>query len=178
MPDGPVRDGPIPGGGFAGRTAAVGSPLLQLVGVAKTYRTLRDASVVALSPTTLDIAPGEFVSIVGPSGCGKTTLLNLMAGLIRPSAGQIRFRGRNADGPSTEVGLVFQRPVLLPWRRVLDNVLLPVEVIGLRPRASYRDKARTLLAMVGLAGFEDGRSTVQVISQNFCSTVSPTAWPN
>jgi NitT/TauT family transport system ATP-binding protein len=144
----------MPDGSLAGRTE-MGSPLLQLVGVAKTYRTLRDSAVVALSPTTLEIRPGEFVSIVGPSGCGKTTLLNLMAGLIRPSAGRILFRGRNADGPSTEVGLVFQRPVLLPWRRVLDNVLLPVEVIGLRPRAAYREKARTLLAMVGLAGFED-----------------------
>ena len=149
MPDGPILNGSTAGG------AETASPLLQLLGVAKTYRTLRDAAVVALSPTTLEIRPGEFVSIVGPSGCGKTTLLNLMAGLIRPSAGQIRFRGRTADGPSTEVGLVFQRPVLLPWRRVLDNVLLPVEVIGLRPRAAYRDKARTLLAMVGLAGFED-----------------------
>jgi NitT/TauT family transport system ATP-binding protein len=103
----------MPDGSLAGRTE-MGSPLLQLVGVAKTYRTLRDAAVVALSPTTLEIRPGEFVSIVGPSSCGKTTLLNLMAGLIRPSAGRILFRGRNADGPSTEVGLVFQRPVLLP----------------------------------------------------------------
>jgi len=149
MPDGPLLDATATG------TTQVAAPLLQLVGVAKTYRTLRDATVVALSPTTLDIRPGEFVSIVGPSGCGKTTLLNLMAGLIRPSGGQIRFRGRATDGPTTEVGLVFQHPVLLPWRRILDNVLLPVEVIGLRPRAAYADKARALLAMVGLAGFED-----------------------
>ncbi len=135
--------------------ASTAAPLMQLAGVEKTYRTLRDSAVVALSPTTLDIGPGEFVSIVGPSGCGKTTLLSLMAGLIRPTAGEIRFRGRAANGPSTEVGLVFQRPVLLPWRRVLDNVLLPAEVIGLRPRAAYIEKARELLAMVGLAGFED-----------------------
>jgi NitT/TauT family transport system ATP-binding protein len=149
MPDGVIQDTSV-----AGRTAG-GSPLLQLIGVAKTYRTLRDTSVVALSATTLDIRPGEFISIVGPSGCGKTTLLNLVAGLIRPSHGEIRFRGRTTDGPTTEVGLVFQRPVLLPWRRILDNVLLPVEVIGLRPRAAYADRARALLAMVGLGGFED-----------------------
>ncbi len=130
-------------------------PVLEVVGVEKTYRTLRDSGVAALTRTSLAFAPGEFVSILGPSGCGKTTLLNLMAGLIRPSAGEIRFRGRTADGPSPEVSVVFQRPVLLPWRKIIDNVLLPVEVLGLRPRARYVEKARELLAMVGLTGFED-----------------------
>ena len=130
-------------------------PVLEVVGAEKTYRTLRDIGIIALAPTSLSFAAGEFVSIVGPSGCGKTTLLNLMAGLIRPSAGEIRFRGKRADGPSPDVSVVFQRPVLLPWRKVIDNVLLPVEVIGLRPRARYEKKARALLAMVGLTGFED-----------------------
>ncbi len=137
------------------REASAPPPVLEVVGVEKTYRTLRDSGVAALTATSLAFAPGEFVSILGPSGCGKTTLLNLMAGLIRPSAGEIRFRGRTADGPSPEVSVVFQRPVLLPWRKVIDNVLLPVEVLGLRPRARYVEKARALLAMVGLTGFED-----------------------
>ena len=130
-------------------------PVLEVVGVEKTYRTRRDSGTVALARTSLAFAAGEFVSVVGPSGCGKTTLLNLMAGLIKPSAGTIRFRGQPADGPSPEVSVVFQRPVLLPWRKIIDNVLLPVEVIGLRPRARYEQKARDLLAMVGLQGFED-----------------------
>jgi NitT/TauT family transport system ATP-binding protein len=131
-----------------------GSAIIELNGVEKTYRTLDDAAVVALSPTTLTVKEGEFLGIVGPSGCGKTTLLNMVAGLILPSAGEIRFRGKPSSGPSPEVGMVFQRPVLLPWRRVLDNVLLPVEVMGLTPRELYVAKARELLTMLGLAGFE------------------------
>jgi len=143
----------MPDGLPQARTEA--APLLTLRGVEKTYRTLREARLVALSPTDLSFGPGEFVSIVGPSGCGKTTLLNLIAGLIRPSAGEIAFHGRPGSGPSPEVAMVFQRPVLLPWRRVMDNVLLPVEVLGLKPREKYLARARDLLAMVGLAGFED-----------------------
>ena len=78
-----------------------------------------------------------------------------MAGLIRPTVAKCGSAARATDGPATEFGLVFQRPVLLPWRRILDNVLLPVEVIGLRPRADYADRARAFSAMVGLGGFED-----------------------
>jgi NitT/TauT family transport system ATP-binding protein len=128
---------------------------LELVGVSKVYRTFAKSQIVALSPTTVALGEGEFVSIVGPSGCGKTTLLNMIAGLIAPSDGEIRFRGARLSGPSREIGVVFQRPVLLPWLRVIDNVLLPVDVIGLKPRAAYVDKARELLSMVGLAGFEN-----------------------
>jgi len=129
--------------------------IMALRSVEKTYRTLDRGGIVALSPTTIEVREGEFLSIVGPSGCGKTTLLNLMAGLILPSAGEIRFKGEPSSGPSPEIGLVFQRPVLLPWRRVLDNVLLPVEVMGLKPPADYAAKARELLSMVGLSGFEN-----------------------
>ena len=128
--------------------------LIALNNVAKTYRTLDKSQIIALSPTSLSIADGEFVSIVGPSGCGKTTLLNLMTGLILPSEGEISFDGKTLDGPSPEMSLVFQRPVLLPWRSVLDNLLLPVEVLGLTPHQHYVDRARELLAMVGLSGFE------------------------
>jgi NitT/TauT family transport system ATP-binding protein len=130
-------------------------PFLELDAIEKRYTTLDKRSVVALSPTKLAIGEGEFISILGPSGCGKTTLLNIITGLIPASAGQVRFRGQRQIGPSPEFGLVFQRPVLLPWRRVIDNVLLPIEVMGLKPRAAYVEKARDLLAMVGLTGFEN-----------------------
>ena len=129
--------------------------LLELNAVSKTYRTIRGSSVIALNPTSLAFATGEFVSIVGPSGCGKTTLLNITTGLLRPSAGTILFRGTAVDGPTREISMVFQRPVLLPWRRVIDNVLLPAEVLGLRPAQKLREKAMELLAMLGLSGFAE-----------------------
>ena len=129
--------------------------VLVLKGVAKTYRPLNRPEVVAVSPTNLTIADGEFVSLVGPSGCGKTTLLNLISGLILPTSGEILFNGTPANGPTGEMSLVFQRPVLLPWRRIIDNVMLPVEVMKLKPRAEYEKRARDLLDLVGLVGFEN-----------------------
>ena len=129
--------------------------VLELRGVSKTYKPPGRKEVVALSPTDLSIRDGEFVSFVGPSGCGKTTLLNLVSGLILPSAGTIDFNGTPTRGPTGEMSLVFQRPVLLPWRRILANVMLPVEVMGLKPRDEYEARARELLGLVGLAGFED-----------------------
>jgi NitT/TauT family transport system ATP-binding protein len=134
--------------------AAAGSRIVQVLDASKTYRTQSGKEVYALEPTRLDIAEGEFVSVVGPSGCGKTTLLNMMAGLLACTSGEIRFNGTRLVGPSREIGIVFQRPVLLPWRRILDNVMLPVEVMRLRPRADYDTRARDLLKMVGLDGFE------------------------
>ena len=131
-----------------------GANLVEVVGASKTYKTFNRTDVVALQPTKLDIKGGEFVSIVGPSGCGKTTLLNMLAGLLKPTSGEIRFKGQPTNGPSPEIGVVFQRPVLLPWRRIIDNVLLPVEVMGLGPKAKYRARAQELLGIVGLSGFE------------------------
>ena len=96
----------------------------------------------------------EFVAVVGPSGCGKTTLLNMMAGLLPSTSGEIQFQGKRLEGPHQEIGIVFQRPVLLPWRRIVDNVMLPVEVMNLRPREEYRRRTQELLEMVGLQGFE------------------------
>jgi NitT/TauT family transport system ATP-binding protein len=128
-------------------------PILQLTDVAKTYRTRDGRSTHAVRPFTLAVHPGEFLSIVGPSGCGKTTVLNMMTGLVRPSAGNISFKGIPLDGPSTEMSLVFQRPVLLPWRRIINNVLLPAEVMKRRPWQRYVEKAHELLAMVGLQSF-------------------------
>ena len=139
----------------AGQAAASRSDILVLKDAAKTYRTLDRSAVVAVSPTNLTLRDGEFVTLVGPSGCGKTTLLNMISGLILPTSGEIFFQGERTTGPTGEMSLVFQRPVLLPWRRIIENVLLPVEVMGLKPRADYEKKAHELLALVGLAGFEE-----------------------
>ena len=91
--------------------------------------------------------------MVGPSGCGKTTLLKILAGLMPPSRGDARLRGTPITGPRQDIGVVFQSPVLFPWRTVLDNVLLPIDVQGL-PRERHRRAALDLLALVGLEGFE------------------------
>ena len=111
-----------------------------------------EASVEALASVDLAIGDREFVAIVGPSGCGKSTLLKLVTGLRRPTRGAISLYGRPVEGPRSDVGIVFQSPVLFPWRTVLDNVLLPADVLHL-PRAEYRDKALGLLELVGLGGF-------------------------
>ena len=107
----------------------------------------------ALRTVTIDIQPGEFVSFVGPSGCGKSTLLKLIGGLLSPSGGDIAVGGRKVSGPRRDVGVMFQTSVLFPWRTVLENVLLPIEVFGLE-RSAAIDKARGILGMVGLGGRE------------------------
>ncbi len=121
----------------------------------------RDGDTVeALRGISLDIKENEFVTIVGPSGCGKSTLLKLVAGLLSPTRGQIVLAGERVDRPRPDVGLVFQQPVLLPWRNVLDNVLLPAEILGWS-LGRYREVALDLLRLVGLEGFE-GRSPRQL----------------
>jgi NitT/TauT family transport system ATP-binding protein len=122
-------------------------PVIELVGVSKVFGAGRDA-VRALSSIDLKIESGTFVSVVGPSGCGKSTLLRLMAGLEKPTAGELRRYGQPLNGPSPEVGIVFQDHVLFPWASVLDNVLLPAEVIGL-PKAPAHERALWLLRLTG-----------------------------
>ncbi len=107
----------------------------------------------ALQDLSFQVAPQEFVCVLGPSGCGKTTLLRALAGLLRPTGGEIEYRGRRLDGPQPGIGLVFQKANLLPWRSVLDNILLPLEVQGLS-RPAAREKAQQLAELVGLQGFE------------------------
>jgi NitT/TauT family transport system ATP-binding protein len=123
-------------------------------GVTKKYRSARGTPVQALELVDLDIAPGEFVSIVGPSGCGKSTLMMLISGLIPASSGEICVDGKPIAGAVKQAGIVFQRDVLLDWRSVLDNVMLPVEIKKLDHK-THLAKARELLASVGLSGFED-----------------------
>ena len=121
--------------------------------VSKVYATRRGERVHALDQVSLETAPGEFVSVLGPSGCGKSTMLMLIAGLILPSEGEIRVAGEPLVRPRSDASMVFQRDVLLDWRSVLDNVLLPVEIKHL-DRRRYRARADELLGRVGLSGFE------------------------
>ena len=118
----------------------------------KTFTTA-DGAVAALENLDLTIREGEFVSIVGPSGCGKSTLLMCVAGLIAASQGSITVNGRHVSGPVTDLGIVFQEPLLLDWRNVLANVLFQIEMRRLDPKA-YESRARDLLVRVGLGGFE------------------------
>jgi NitT/TauT family transport system ATP-binding protein len=110
--------------------------------------------VTALDKISFEVPAGDFVSLVGPSGCGKSTLLKIIAGLLPVSSGKIFISGRTVDQPLENVGMVFQAPVLLKWRSVLRNVLLPVEFAKLE-MARYVPEARRLIKLVGLEGFEE-----------------------
>ncbi len=126
--------------------------LIDLQGVEKTYQTV-DGPLTSLRAVSFDVREGEFLSIVGPSGCGKSTLLKILAGLLPQSGGEARIDGRRVEGPQDGVGMVFQSPVLLAWRDVLSNIMLQVEIRGLKWEP-YRRRALDLLQIVGLAGFE------------------------
>ena len=133
--------------------ARAGVPI-EIAGATKRYVSTRGGEVHALAEIDLSIAAGEFVSVVGPSGCGKSTLLMLISGLIAPTGGTIIVAGAPVKRAVGNVAIVFQRDVLLDWRTVLANVLLPVEIKKLNP-ATYRAKARELLRAVGLEEFEE-----------------------
>ncbi|HXX83258.1 MAG TPA: ABC transporter ATP-binding protein [Casimicrobiaceae bacterium] len=135
----------------ADATDAARRALIRIDGVAKTYHSV-NGPIESLKPLSFDIGDGEFMAIVGPSGCGKSTLLKLVAGLLPVSAGEIRLDGKPVNGPPDNVGIVFQSPVLLAWRSVLDNILLQIEMRRLS-RAQYLPKAQALLAMTGLKDF-------------------------
>ncbi len=124
---------------------------IQIRGVTKTYRRGKQETL-ALQQLDVDIAPGEFIAVVGPSGCGKSTLMRLVAGLIPVSSGSITVENKIVNGPVTEVGIVFQSPVLLDWRNTLDNVLFQVDIRGLAVN-QYRERAIELLHQVGLQDF-------------------------
>jgi NitT/TauT family transport system ATP-binding protein len=127
--------------------------LIRLQGISQVFRSRDGARVAALDDVDLSVASEQFACIVGPSGCGKSTLLRLVAGLIAPTRGTIEVGGRRVDGPREDVGIVFQKPTLFPWASVLENVLMPLKLMG-RPTASHRQRAMDLLEMVGLGGFE------------------------
>lgn len=123
-------------------------------GVSKTYEVREGDDVLALDRVDLQIEPGSFVAIVGPSGCGKSTLLSLLAGLSEVSSGEISIDGQRIDRPHPKVGVVFQSDLLLYWRSILDNIMLPIEIKG-KDRKAYEARARELLEQVGLTGFEN-----------------------
>ncbi len=127
--------------------------LAQLQTVSKDYTVRSGGTVTALQDVSLDIRENEFVTLVGPSGCGKSTVLKILGGIIRASRGTLLFDGKPLDRPSREIGMVFQRPVLLPWRSVLDNVLFPIEMLGWKV-SEHLDEAQRLIKLVGLSGFE------------------------
>jgi NitT/TauT family transport system ATP-binding protein len=135
----------------AEETKRSGGTAVGVRAVGKTYRTKR-AEVKALEDLTFNVRENEFVTVVGPSGCGKSTILKIVAGLIPPSMGEVQVFGRKVSEPRSDVGMVFQAPMLLKWRSVLDNVLLPVEILRL-DRTEYMSKAKELLRLAGIEDF-------------------------
>ena len=129
-----------------------GPAVIEVRDLRKVYGT-RHGEVEALQDIEFAVAEGEFIAIVGPSGCGKSTLLKILAGLLPATSGEARLRGTPITGPRRDIGMVFQSPVLFPWRTVLDNVLLPADVQRLG-RERMRETALDLLRLVGLQGFE------------------------
>jgi len=113
----------------------------------------RDSEIVALDDISLAVPKREFVTVVGASGCGKSTLLRLVAGLLRPSGGEVLIDGEPVRQPRPDTGIVFQSPTLLPWANVLDNVLFPLKIMRQMTSGSI-ERAHRLLALVGLKGFE------------------------
>jgi NitT/TauT family transport system ATP-binding protein len=132
--------------------ASTGTSGITISGVSKTYRS-RDGDVPSLRPLDFHINDGEFFVIVGPSGCGKSTLLKMISGLLAPTTGEILVDGKKVTEPHGDVGIVFQNSLLLPWRTILGNVMLPIDMKKL-PREKFLARAKSLLTMVGLEGFE------------------------
>ena len=129
-------------------------PFISLRNVRKVYRS-KGTEFLAVSDVSIDVSEGELVSLVGPSGCGKTTVLKILAGLHEADGGTIKIgNAKTSFNPARDIGMVFQQALLLKWRTILDNVLLPAEIVGM-PMKSARSRARDLLNLVGLSGYED-----------------------
>jgi len=126
---------------------AQAAPTVRIAGLRKSYGDLE-----AIREVSFEVGDGEFLGVLGPSGCGKSTLLMMIAGLIGATAGEIRVKDARVAGPRPEVGVVFQSPVLLPWRTVWQNVVFPIELLKL-PRARYEQRARDLLRMAKIDEF-------------------------
>jgi NitT/TauT family transport system ATP-binding protein len=131
--------------------AAKSETAVLVEGVEKTFRS-RAGPVRALADLTFSIRRNEFITVVGPSGCGKSTIVKIVSGLLAPSAGRVEVFGEPVVGPRPDIGMVFQSPRLLKWRSVLDNVLLPIEILRKR-RRDYESKAMNLLRLAGLEEF-------------------------
>jgi NitT/TauT family transport system ATP-binding protein len=139
----PQRSGPIDG-------------MISIEQVSKVFRSGNGPGLHALDGIDLNIGENEFVTLVGRSGCGKSTLLRVISGLTKATAGQVVINGRPVTGPRPDVSLMFQRSALLPWRSVIQNVMLPIEILKL-DKTVYRQRAEELLVLAGLEGFEHRR---------------------
>jgi ABC-type nitrate/sulfonate/bicarbonate transport system ATPase subunit len=128
--------------------------MLEIVDVSKTFESARGERVVALAPVTLSIPKGRFLTILGPSGCGKSTIFNIIAGLELPSSGTVTMDGTPIVGMSGVVAYMLQKDLLLPWRSIVDNVILGMEIDRV-PRAEAKTRALPLLERYGLGGFEN-----------------------
>lgn len=135
------------------RMPAASRPLLEARDLTLVYQARRGL-IPALDGLSLTLGEGEFLSLIGPSGCGKSSLLKIAAGLMPTTTGTIVLKGSPITGPRREVGVVFQRPTLLPWKSVLGNVLMPAHTLGL-PLKEATERARHLLALVHLTEFAD-----------------------
>jgi NitT/TauT family transport system ATP-binding protein len=129
------------------------APRLSIDNLTVTYASAR-GPLTALRDLGLQVADGEFVAVLGPSGCGKSTLLNIASGLLAPSKGRVAIRGEAVTAPRRDVGIVFQQPTLLPWKTVLENILVPMQAMG-RPVQGHKERARELIRLVRLEGFEN-----------------------
>lgn len=134
-------------------TTAAAKPLLSVEDVSLVYQSSR-GPVEALKGLNFTLADGEFLSILGPSGCGKSTVLRLIAGLLQPTKGTLTLTGKSITGPRPDVGIVFQQPTLLPWKTVMQNVMVPIHALKL-PVATYKPYALELLDLVGLKNFTE-----------------------
>jgi len=142
---------------FAGPEMLIPSPVIRFAAVGQSFGKNDGSAVVAIDGVTFDIGRHEFVAVLGPSGCGKSTLLRLIAGLIRPSRGRVEIYGVPVTEPRDEIGIVFQRPTLLPWFDVIGNVTFPMRHKFGRVTDGERARARDLLALVGLSDFAGKR---------------------
>lgn len=131
--------------------------LIDIRGVTHAYATA-SGPLPVLDDLNISVPEGSFTAVVGPSGCGKSTLTRLIAGLMKPDTGEVWLHGERVKSPRSTVGMAFQNPVLLEWRTILENVILPLEIVPNKMTKSQKqDRARELLALVGLEGFEDKR---------------------
>lgn len=126
-------------------------PILVAEHLQMTYTAL-DLSLEALAEANMAVMPHEFACIIGPSGCGKSTLLRLLGGLVKPTAGRVLYRGQPLSRPCSTIGIVFQQPTLMPWRTVIQNVALPLQILGVAAR-EREERARAMLDLVGLTDF-------------------------
>jgi len=128
-------------------------PLLRLKNLSKRFVT-KDRVIEAIRDISIDVAAGEFLTMVGPSGCGKSTILNIVAGLMRPSSGSVEVNGVPINGVTRDIGYVTQQHNLMPWRTLIDNVAFPLEMAGVA-KSERHDRAMQLIGMTGLGGFEN-----------------------